>query len=92
MRPSTRCGPSTQRHIYDGFQGTTAVHRLATGNSKRGDRLWMATLPDRYFVMRVGRGFKALRPGLRQESIWQMPVVAVYSTRSIQEEQGRNFW
>lgn len=73
-------------------KATTAVRRLATVNSKRGDRLGMATLPDRYFVMRIGRGFKALRPGLRQESISQMPVVAVHSTRSVQEEQGRSFW
>ncbi len=70
----------------------TAVRRLATVHSKRSDRLGMATLPDRYFVMRVGGGFKALRPGLRQEPISQMPVVAVHSTRAVQEEQGRSFW
>jgi hypothetical protein len=73
-------------------KATTAVRRLATVNAKRGDRLGMATLPDRYFLMRFGRGFKALRPGLRQESISQTPVVAVHSTRSVQEEQGRSFW
>src|SRR6266702_94657 len=89
---STRCGPSTQRHIYDGFQGTTAV--IDSRRSIRSEAaVWRGKLRrDGCFAMSVRRYFKPLSPRPREESISQMPVAALHSTRLAQEERGRSFW